>query len=178
MSSPCAHQGARELSTGRREPARVDGAPTCLRRGDGKFSDRRASGRGVSAPDTAGSGGHRIRVGVMGWQYRKVFAKQQVSYIRLGPKKFYRRNRVLRSAFCFVKRNGLLRNAGGVPIGAPPQKRDGNQARPGLPLMPTSLGRLSLGAATVFLVRSHFATTSQIGSPLAPSATGAQPATL
>ena len=44
--------------------------------------------------------------------------------------------------------------------------------------MPISFGEFSVRGVTVFWSRSQRATTSQIGSPLAPSATGAQPATL
>ena len=52
------------------------------------------------------------------------------------------------------------------------------QAMPGLPATPLIVGWLSLTGFTTFWLRRYVATTSQIGSPLAPSATGAQPATL
>src|SRR5687768_11989757 len=53
-----------------------------------------------------------------------------------------------------------------------------NYATPGFPSTPTSLGVLIERGLTVFFCRRYLATTSQIGSPEAPSATGAQPATL
>ncbi len=49
---------------------------------------------------------------------------------------------------------------------------------PGLPATPTSVGSLSRRGRTVFASRSQVSTTSQIGGPVAPSATGAQPPTL
>jgi hypothetical protein len=51
-------------------------------------------------------------------------------------------------------------------------------ARPGFPSTPTSFGRLSRGDARVCLSRRYRVMTSHTGSPFAPSATGAQPATL
>ena len=52
------------------------------------------------------------------------------------------------------------------------------QPMPWLPATPTSRGVLSLRELTAWLARNHEATTSQTGSPDAPSATGAQRATL
>src|SRR6185369_13492206 len=57
-------------------------------------------------------------------------------------------------------------------------KPGSHQAMPGLPSTPTTFGRLGDTRAMVLRSRRYFVITSQMGSPVTPSATGAQPATL
>src|SRR6185503_12860580 len=80
-----------------------------------------------------------------------------------------------------LERGGIRRIRG---VGEACPEREGRDCRanhdamPRLPSTPASFGRFSDGAAMLLRSRRYRATTSQIGSPVAPSATGAQPATL